>query len=360
MTTKVPRVLLTASAPLCKSEALGFDQNDDGPPGPESPYIYGLYQHLTNNLEWDVKVVIPSTQKSWIGKAYHIHEVINGRFYYPQGPDGLGEISEQSRPLREGETAEWILLDGTPATCSNIALHNLYHGEIDLVISGPNFGRNSSAAFALSSGTIGAAMSASLSRTRAIALSYGTVLHPTPHELHEPAHVLATKIIAHLWAHWGADAGGGLRGGEIDLYNVNIPMVRDLLHEDGLRICWTTIWRNAYGRLFKAHGEERAAKAAAEAMSGAGPDSPGEGRKARALGGVDEAARPEDAGRLSFRWAPDMTGLITPQLSTLPVGSDGWAIRQGWASVTPIRASFAEPASEPVTDIEERIWKMKL
>lgn len=26
----------------------------------------------------------------------------------------------------------------TPASCSNIALHNLYPGEIDLVISGPN------------------------------------------------------------------------------------------------------------------------------------------------------------------------------------------------------------------------------
>ena len=26
----------------------------------------------------------------------------------------------------------------TPATCSNIALHNLYPGMIDLVISGPN------------------------------------------------------------------------------------------------------------------------------------------------------------------------------------------------------------------------------
>ena len=26
------------------------NQNDDGPPGQESPYIFGLYQHLTNHL----------------------------------------------------------------------------------------------------------------------------------------------------------------------------------------------------------------------------------------------------------------------------------------------------------------------
>jgi hypothetical protein len=25
-------------------------KNDDGPPGPQSPYIYGLYRHLTTNL----------------------------------------------------------------------------------------------------------------------------------------------------------------------------------------------------------------------------------------------------------------------------------------------------------------------
>ncbi|KAI0732371.1 survival protein sure-like phosphatase/nucleotidase, partial [Fomitopsis betulina] len=342
---RVPRVILT---------------NDDGPPGQDSPYIFGLYRHLAKDLGWDVKVVIPSSQKSWIGKAHHIHEVVNGRFYYPREPDGEGETSEQSRPLRDGEIAEWILLNGTPATCANIALHNLYHGDVDLVISGPNFGRNSSAAFALSSGTIGAAMSASLSRVRAIALSYGTVLHPTPAEFDEPAHILAAKIIRHLWDNWGTDADGGLRNGEVDLYNVNIPMVQDLLSEKGLRICWTSIWRNSYGRLFKAHKEERAAEAATQAMSAAGPDAPGDGQRAQSSGGINEVVKPQDVGRLSFSWAPDMRGLIDPQLSTLPIGSDGWAIRQGWASVTPIRASFAEPFSEPVVDIEDKIWTVKL
>lgn len=199
-------------------------------------------------------------------------------------------------------------------------------------------------------------MSASLSRMRAIALSYGTVHHPSPAEFNEPAHILAAKIIKHLWDNWGTDAAGGLRNGEIDLYNVNIPMVHDLLSEEGLRICWTNIWRNAYGRLFKAHEEERAAEEAVEATSAAGPDAAGDAQNA----GINEVAKPQDTGRLSFTWAPDMKGLIDPQLSALPVGSDGWAIRQGWASVTPIRASFAEPLSEPVVDIEDRVWKVKL
>jgi len=167
--------------------------NDDGPPDiHESPYVLGLYQHLTRNLGWDVKVVLPNAQKSWIAKAYHIKQTIRGWYYYPKD-NGQGEVSVQSRPLKAGEIAEWILLDGTPATCSNVALHNLYPGQIDLVISGPNVGWNISS-YALSSGTIGAALSSSLSKTRAIALSYGTVTSEKPTELFEPSHVLSCNV----------------------------------------------------------------------------------------------------------------------------------------------------------------------
>ncbi|EMD42032.1 hypothetical protein CERSUDRAFT_110571 [Gelatoporia subvermispora B] len=334
--------------------------NDDGPPGHESPYIYGLYRHLTRDLGWDVKVVIPSSQKSWIGKAYQIKDLIGGRYFYPRDPDGSGEVSEESRPLKEGETVEWILLDGTPATCANIALHNLYPGEIDLLISGPNLGRNTSAAFALSSGTIGAALSSSLSGIRSIAISYGTVVHPTPIAWHDPAHSLGSRIIRYLWDNWGTDEGG-LRNSEVDVYNVNIPMVEGLISEEGVKIYWTSIWRNSYGRLFKAHTPREAV--AAPTMSAAGPDSPNEDPNYQPRLGENKAA-PRDVGKLFFKFAPDMTHLINPSMSSLPVGTDGWAISQGWASVTPIRASFAEPndyielPSEEV--LESRVWKMKL
>ncbi|KAI0639379.1 survival protein sure-like phosphatase/nucleotidase [Trametes polyzona] len=344
-----PRVLLT---------------NDDGPPGHESPYIYGLYRHLTQDLGWDVKVVIPSSQKSWIGKAYQIKDIIAGRYYYPRDPDGLGEVSEQSRPLKDGEVAEWILLDGTPATCANIGLHNLYHGQIDLLISGPNLGRNSSSAFALSSGTIGAALSSALSKVRSIALSYGTVLHPTPATFNEPAHRLGASIIGHLWANWDADAGG-LRAGEVDLYNVNIPMVPALLSDAGLPICWTRIWRNSYGRLFKAHAaRDPAAVEAGQVnteVSAAGPDSPDEPPQGTQAGILDKTATSKDLGGLVFKFGPDMTDLINPD--SVPVGTDGWAIRKGWVSVTPLRATFAEPVEwdvESEADMDSRIWKIKL
>jgi len=76
-------------------------------------------------LGWDVVVVIPASQQSWIAKAHQIRETIKGRYYYPreQGEllipsyppaetyawiDGEGEISETQRPLKPGEAGEWI------------------------------------------------------------------------------------------------------------------------------------------------------------------------------------------------------------------------------------------------------------
>lgn len=57
-----------------------------------------------------------------------------------------------------------MIIAGTPSTCTNIGLHHVTGGDepFDLVISGPNFGRNSSTVFTLGSGTIGGAMEAAL------------------------------------------------------------------------------------------------------------------------------------------------------------------------------------------------------
>jgi len=325
-----PRVLLT---------------NDDGPPDPkESPYILGLYLHLTQVLGWDVKVVLPSAQKSWIGKAYHIKEITKGNYFYPKD-NGSGELSSSSRPLRDGELAEWVLIDGTPATCANVALHNLYPNQIDLVISGPNYGRNTSSAFALSSGTIGAAMSSSLSRMRSIALSYGTMVHPTPQAYFEPAHNIGCRIISHLWNNWGEDEGG-LRDGEIDLYSVNIPLIEQILHMDGLKVCWTRLWRNSYGSLFK-----NVSGNIGQSTVAVDPDP---------LTGQTQASVAEKAtGNLLFKWAPEMRGLISPSLDSLPIGSDAWALHQGLISVTPLRATFGEPRSHEINE-EDILWKVRL
>ena len=214
----------------------------------------------------------------------------------------------------------------------------------------------SSAAFALASGTVGAALSSSLSNIRAIALSYGTVAHPVPVEYYEPAHRVGARIAAHLWANWASAAAPGRRG--VDLYNVNVPMVEGLLAPEGMPVCWARIWRNTYGRLFRAHAARD--PAARATISAAGPDSPDEDPRGSGPGVVGSTGA---VGGLVFKFAPDLSGIISPELSSLPVGSDGWVLGKGWASVTPICASFAEPEEwtvETEEEFEEKVWKIKL
>ncbi|EUC65217.1 5'/3'-nucleotidase SurE [Rhizoctonia solani AG-3 Rhs1AP] len=352
--------------------------NDDGPPAKDSPYVLGLYLEL-KKLGWDVRVVLPASQKSWIGKAYVIHDVIHGQYFYPK-EDGTGEKCDAPRSLEAGEVGEWILLEGTPATCTNIALHNLYPGEIDLVVSGPNFGRNTASAFTLSSGTIGAAMSGALSRMRSIAISYGTFHKPSPVKYNAPAHALAGQIIKRLWENWGTDKNG-LRLNEVDLYNVNIPMVDELLQPEGMEVCWTTIWGNSYGRLFKLHNESD------KKISRAGPDAPPststtpaqpnislhnqlqQGSHNGSLTPNQSISTPDphrvhtpsipvhlQRSELVFTFSPEMQHLVSPPLDKLPYGTDTWAIHHGKASVTPMRAAFC-PGGEGEDTVGGTTWK---
>lgn len=81
---------------------------------------------MTEQLGWNVKVVLPASQKSWIGqfkakhsvlnafmdgagKAYHIKEVTKGSYFYPR-ENGQGEISTLARPLKDGEVVRGALV----------------------------------------------------------------------------------------------------------------------------------------------------------------------------------------------------------------------------------------------------------
>lgn len=99
---------------------------------------------------------------------------------------GSGEAPQQKLPWPD----YYVLVPGTPATCAQLGLFhhdllfpdfspgtntpntNAKHSPIDLILSGPNYGRNTTAAFALSSGTIGGAMEGAVCGIRAIALSF--------------------------------------------------------------------------------------------------------------------------------------------------------------------------------------------
>lgn len=214
----------------------------------------------------------------------------------------------------------------------------------------------SSAAFALSSGTLGAALSSSLSQARSIALSYGTMGRYPSQTLFDPAHTFSAKIIQHLWDNWGKDEGG-LRSGEVDLYSINIPMIPALLGENNLPVIWTSVWRSTYHGLFKAYSPNQAAKPDHSDWQ-TGPDS---SIKTSAQAITQTQGDNQATGSLSFRFSPDLSGLIGLQPSSLPEGCDSWAIEKGWVSVSPLRASFGEPHEFAAgMSIQDRIWKVKL
>ncbi|KAF3358721.1 hypothetical protein VdG1_05275 [Verticillium dahliae VDG1] len=123
--------------------------NDDGPPSPHSsPYVASLVAEL-KKAGHTVSVCLPHTQRSWIGKAHIIGQSVKPVYYTPSpnlyGDDAEGTIhtrpttSDPATPGTFDADKEWVLVDGTPA-------------------SGPNYGRNTTAVFALSSGTLGGAM----------------------------------------------------------------------------------------------------------------------------------------------------------------------------------------------------------
>jgi 5'/3'-nucleotidase SurE len=131
-----------------------------------SPFILPWYNTLKSlHPDWDISVVIPDSQKSWISKAFHIGEKITATFYDPKtGTTSSKQQSQEDWVLLNGfAVCPFQLIAGTPSTCTNIGLHHVSgEKDFDLVISGPNFGRNSSTVFTLGSGTIGGAMEAAL------------------------------------------------------------------------------------------------------------------------------------------------------------------------------------------------------
>lgn len=136
------------------------------------------------------------------------------------------------------------------------------------LLSDRSDGRNSSTAFALSSGTLGAALAGSLSipivgpssgpslheaHIPCIALSYGVVTRPvSPHSL-DLATDIAVDICSRLWDDWGWEVAsdGDANRARVQVYSVNVPLVEEALREENRKVCWAKMWKSTYGRLFK-------------------------------------------------------------------------------------------------------------
>ncbi|KAH7275829.1 survival protein sure-like phosphatase/nucleotidase [Fusarium solani] len=306
--------------------------NDDGPPSSHaSPYVSCLIQQL-KGAGHTVSVCLPHTQRSWIGKAHMIGQTLKPLYYRPSsvihGEDSEG--TTHHRPSPSGDVEEWILVDGTPASCVQIGLHHFFQdrGPIDLVVSGPNYGRNTTAVFALSSGTLGAALEAAVCQKKAIALSFAFFSRNHDPVIIEAACRRSVKVIEALYKQWPTD-------GSADLYSVNVPLVEGLENKKAI---WTNLLQNYWreGGCFQ------------EIEGEAGDENEEEERIREGIEGeVDDAGSSTRKGHVHkhFKWAPRFTDVYKSVEESKP-GNDGWAVKEGLTSVTALKANFMHDSEE--------------
>lgn len=203
--------------------------NDDGVDSPLLPPLVRALERLG-----DVTVVVPHVERSWVGKSI-------SRF----------DVLRVAREQRHG--IDLYTVTGTPADCASLALHTLFDTRPDIVVSGVNLGLNFGLAFVLSSGTVGAALEASIGGVPALAFSlalpkdaYGLGGEERVRALGDcPEHaaLVAAEITETFLRH-------GLPP-EVDCVTVNMPA--DVTLDSPRSIAAVT--RTKYDRLFVATGD---------------------------------------------------------------------------------------------------------
>ena len=188
--------------------------NDDGH---QAPGIQALHRVL-KRAGHRVSMVAPSTEQS---------------------ATSMGVTSRRNLTLEQLETDSWHL-DGQPVDTVLVALrHLLEDNPPDLVLSGINFGPNVGTALYMS-GTIGAAIMASLNGVPAIAVSAGMRFDevgtefPSTHDVLEPAAEFICTVLDSLQSSVGKN--GRLLPKQV-LLNINYPalpkdQIKGVLHPE--------------------------------------------------------------------------------------------------------------------------------
>lgn len=105
---------------------------------------------------------------------------------------------------------------------------------MDLVVSGPNYGRNSTSLFSLSSGTVGGAMEGAVCGRRSVALSYAFQSRNHDPVIIRGASAMAMRVVKYLYDNWAPG---------VDLYSVNIPLLEGI-DGPGTKVLYTNILQN--------------------------------------------------------------------------------------------------------------------
>ncbi|KAG8631010.1 hypothetical protein KVT40_000150 [Elsinoe batatas] len=328
--------------------------NDDGPPSADSsPYLLPFIRHLESAGHL-VSVCIPSTQRSWIAKAHIVGQDVRALPFLPSPfsiPSIAPTANQSGTPSRP-----WFTLNSTPASCAQVGLHHLFSPatsglpKVDLVVSGPNYGRNTTACFALSSGTLGAALEAAVTGYRAVAVSFAFTNRENRAEHVEAACRVGVKVVEYLAdkGEWGAPCAV-LRAGASEeaeargnpggvVFSVNVPVREDV---EGREVRWTQMLQNGWGSsCFEEHRAEEGGRVEEE-----GPgevereirEGEVEGEE-KGSGGVEKEVV-KGKGERHFKWSPKFTD-VYESVRRAGEGSDGWAVSEGHTSVTMLRANF--------------------
>ncbi|KAJ5818446.1 hypothetical protein N7474_004037 [Penicillium riverlandense] len=298
--------------------------NDDGPPNSRlSPYIRPLVDSL-EAAGHQISVAIPAASRSWIGKAHLIEAALTASYVDRDAFRADGTWDEQHAPSSSTENQDWVVVrNGTPASCAQLGLYNLFTDRppIDLVISGPNHGRNASTIYNLSSGTVGGALEAVFCGKRGIAVSFGSK-DEQPADIIYAAARLAVRLVDHLVRNWDP---------RVELYNINIPMREDV---ESRPVCYTRTLPYYWSRgcLY--------AEAGGDSKMVNGTSSNGVSSKEQ-CNGVAVNGHAEAPGRKQrhFKWSADLSDM-KKSLQASEEGTDAHTVLNGSTSVTALRANF--------------------
>ncbi|KAJ5888090.1 hypothetical protein N7495_008131 [Penicillium taxi] len=273
----------------------------------------------------ELSVILPHQQRSWIGKAHLVGASVKPTYFRPgtlHHEDGtVHHLPRGSTGEPDDGGDEWILIDSTPASCVQIGLHHYFEdrGPIDLVVSGPNYGRNTTALFALSSGTIGAAMEGAVCGKRSIALSYAFSSRNHDPIIIAEASQHSVKLIEYLYTNW-VDG--------VDLYSVNVPLEPGMSEN---KVLYTDMLINKWksGGCFEstdpAEGgepelEEQRSRIASETTSSQKTE-------------VTNNENLKGFQHKHFRWAPSLQDVYR-SVEENPPGNDGWVVKEQMTSST--------------------------
>ncbi len=201
--------------------------NDDGY---KSVGFIPLLKELSK--DFSVLAIAPSEKKSWTGKSITKEKTLT-----------LKKIKKYGFDI--------FLLDGTPADCVQVGVNNILRKYPKMVVSGINNAPNVGIARFLSSGTVGAAMEASLCGIKAAAFSYCPYLsmyrktknppdlfNSKNYYIFEDAVKITARIIKALIKKDFKD---------IDLFSINIPLGATI--NSGIK--FTKLFRDSKWHLFQ-------------------------------------------------------------------------------------------------------------